>query len=156
MAARDAVRAADHAPGFGLLLEGLATHLIDGYVAAAPILKQGLRAYCDIQPDLNEDLHWNHLVVRVAIDLWDDQSWHELADRELRFVRESGAISSESPPDEIFGIRFPGRPNDSRPVASPSRATDRRTTGSLRDLVSELAVLVAAALPRCAVIGGSP
>lgn len=93
MAARDAVREADHVPGFGLLLKGLATHLIDGYVAAAPILKRGLRAYRDIQPDLDEDLRWIEVAVWVAIDLWDDESWHELAERELRFIRQSGAIS---------------------------------------------------------------
>ncbi len=93
MAALDAVRAADRPPGLGLLLEGLATYLIDGYVAAAPILKQALRAHRDIQPDLEQDLRWIDLAVWAAIDLWDDESWHELAERELRFVRESGVLS---------------------------------------------------------------
>ncbi len=93
IAAREAVRVGDHPPAVRLLLEGLATRLIDGYAAAAPILKRALRVYCERPPDHEEDLRWMHLASWTAIDLWDDESWHELADRQLRLVRASGAFS---------------------------------------------------------------
>nr|WP_221380633.1 LuxR family transcriptional regulator [Actinoplanes polyasparticus] len=92
-AARNAVRTTDQPPAVRLLLGGLATRLIDGYAAAAPILKQALHAYRGIKPDIEEDLRWAYLASWVAIDLWDDESWYELAERQLTFVRESGAIS---------------------------------------------------------------
>ncbi len=93
VAARNAVRTADHPPAVRLLLEGLATRLIDGYAAGAPILKRALRAYRELTADRDEDLRWLYLASWAAMDLWDDESWHELADRQLRRVRETGTIS---------------------------------------------------------------
>ncbi len=93
MGARHAVRLADQSPGVRLLLEGLSTRLIDGYAEAAPILKEALWTYRNSKADHEKDLRWLYLASWIAMDLWDDESWHDLADRQLRLVRESGAIS---------------------------------------------------------------
>jgi hypothetical protein len=81
--AGEVARAARSAP-FGpeppshlqLLLRGLAVRLTDGYVAAAPALKEVLRSY-RAQP---QELDWLSVCYNmVAMDLWDDEAWSELA-----------------------------------------------------------------------------
>ncbi|WP_250038351.1 helix-turn-helix transcriptional regulator [Paractinoplanes maris] len=92
MAARGAVRAPDQPAAIGLLLEGLSTRVLDGYVAAAPVLRQSLAAFQDLDLEPDEELRWLWLAVWVAMDLWDDESWYDLTIRQLSIVRETGAL----------------------------------------------------------------
>lgn len=91
-AARGAMRSPDLPAALSLLLEGLSTRMVDGYVAAAPVLKQSLSAFKDLDLEPDEELRWLWLAVWVAMDLWDDESWYELTIRQLRIVRENGAL----------------------------------------------------------------
>jgi DNA-binding CsgD family transcriptional regulator len=98
--AREVARAAMSAP-YGpagpeplphsqLLLRGLAVRLTDGYVAAAPTLKEALRRY-RAEP---QDLDWLSVCYcMVAMDLWDDEAWSELASGQVRLARASGTLS---------------------------------------------------------------
>ena len=64
--------------------------LTDGYVAAAPALKEVLRRY-RTQP---LELDWLSVCYNmVAMDLWDDETWFELASGQVRLARASGALS---------------------------------------------------------------
>src|SRR5216683_1006112 len=100
---REVARAASSAP-FGpsghsgaeplahpqLLLRGLAVRLTDGYVAAAPTLKEALRRY-RAQP---QELDWLCVLYNlVAMDLWDDEVWFELAAGQVRLARANGTLS---------------------------------------------------------------
>ena len=38
-------------------------------------------------------MHWLWLACRIAPDLWDDETWHELATRQLQLARDAGALS---------------------------------------------------------------
>ena len=74
----------------GLLLRGLAVRLADGYTAAAPLLGEALRRY-RAQP---QELDWLCVAYNmVAMDLWDDQAWFELATGQVRRARANGTLS---------------------------------------------------------------
>jgi DNA-binding CsgD family transcriptional regulator len=73
-----------------LLIHGLAVRLADGSVAAAPTLKEALRRY-RAQP---HELDWLSVTCDiVAMDLWDDEAWFELAAGQLRLARANGTLS---------------------------------------------------------------
>jgi DNA-binding CsgD family transcriptional regulator len=77
-------------PHSQLLIGGLAVRLADGYVAAAPALKEALRRY------RAEPLELDWLSVSydiVAMDMWDDEAWFELAAGQLRLARANGTLS---------------------------------------------------------------
>ena len=73
-----------------LLIHGLAVRLADGYVAAAPALKEALRRY-RAQPLKLDWLSVSYNI--VAMDLWDDEAWFELAAGQLRLARANGTLS---------------------------------------------------------------
>jgi DNA-binding CsgD family transcriptional regulator len=78
------------APHSQLLIHGLAVRLADGYLAAAPTLKEALRRYRAEPPELD----WLSVSYNVvAMDLWDDEAWFELADRQARLARANGTLS---------------------------------------------------------------
>ena len=77
-------------PHSQLLIHGLAERLAEGYLAAAPTLKEALRRYRAEPPELG----WLSVSYNmVAMDLWDDDAWFELADRQVRQARASGTLS---------------------------------------------------------------
>jgi DNA-binding CsgD family transcriptional regulator len=77
-------------PHAELLLRGLAIRLSEGYLAAAPLLKEALRRYREQPPELD----WLSVSYNlVAMDLWDDQTWFELASGQVRLARASGTLS---------------------------------------------------------------
>jgi hypothetical protein len=64
--------------------------LADGYLAAAPELKAALRRY-RAQP---RELDWLSVSYDiVAMDLWDDEAWFELAADQVRLARANGTLS---------------------------------------------------------------
>jgi DNA-binding CsgD family transcriptional regulator len=77
-------------PHSQLLIHGLAVRLADGYLAAAPTLKEALRRY-RAQP---HELDWLSVSYNmVAMDLWDDEAWFELAAGQVRLARANGTLS---------------------------------------------------------------
>jgi DNA-binding CsgD family transcriptional regulator len=77
-------------PHSQLLLRGLATRVTDGYLAAAPVLKEALRQYRS-QPQV---LDWLCVAYNmVAMELCDDSAWFELASRQAELARAGGTLS---------------------------------------------------------------
>jgi DNA-binding CsgD family transcriptional regulator len=77
-------------PHAQLLLRGLAVRLTDGYLAAAPLLKEALRRY----RARAQELDWLPVSYNmVAMDLWDDEAWFELATGQVRRARANGTFS---------------------------------------------------------------
>ena len=72
------------------LIHGLAVRLADGYLAAAPTLKEALRRY-RAQPLALDWLSVSYNI--VAMDLWDDEAWFELAAGQVRLARARGTLS---------------------------------------------------------------
>ncbi len=76
-----------------LLLDGLATRFTDGYAAGVPALRRALNAVSEDDGHTEDDIRWLWLACRIAPDLWEDETWHELATRQLRLARDAGALT---------------------------------------------------------------
>ncbi|MGH3276714.1 MAG: helix-turn-helix transcriptional regulator, partial [Streptosporangiaceae bacterium] len=76
-----------------LLLDGLTTRFTDGYTAGAPPLKRALHALRRSADRGEDDMHWLWLACRIAPDLWDDETWNELAARQVQLARDAGALN---------------------------------------------------------------
>ena len=73
-----------------LLLRGLAVRVLDGHVAAAPLLKEALRLYRAQPMQLDALCHPYCLVVA---ELWDDGAWFEIASGQVHLARTTGSLS---------------------------------------------------------------
>jgi ATP/maltotriose-dependent transcriptional regulator MalT len=80
-------RAPDH------LLDGLAVMITEGHSTAAPLLQQALREFRDNDISANGGFRWLWLAEEAAQELWDHNTWLELAIRQLQLVRDSGALT---------------------------------------------------------------
>ncbi|HEX4187073.1 MAG TPA: AAA family ATPase [Solirubrobacteraceae bacterium] len=76
-----------------LLLDGLAIRFTDGYVASAPALKQALAAVREQRPRAGQAVRWPWTARRVAPDLFDDDTWYDLATRNVEIARDTGALA---------------------------------------------------------------
>ena len=84
---------AQHPPrGPDLLLDGLAALYVEGRAAAVPILTRALRALVD-DASAEQALRWLFLASCVAVQLWDDETWHALCERFVELGRQVGALS---------------------------------------------------------------
>jgi DNA-binding CsgD family transcriptional regulator len=100
--AAKAARAAPASPGpprvVDVLLDAFATRLTQGYAAAAPALTRALEMVLTL--DVGTELEagrWLWLTggrasANVALELWDDESWHALAARQVQVFRDAGAL----------------------------------------------------------------
>jgi DNA-binding CsgD family transcriptional regulator len=91
-----AVQSAPPAPSppraVDLLLDGLVLRFTDGYAAAVPALVRAVRQFRLDSDSGTAGLRWYGLVGRIALDLWDQQSWDDLAARQVRILREQGVL----------------------------------------------------------------
>jgi DNA-binding CsgD family transcriptional regulator/tetratricopeptide (TPR) repeat protein len=80
-----------------LLLEGIATLVTDGYAAGVPAVRRAigiLRGGEESSGESSgEQLRLLFLAGRGAISTWDDESWRELAMRQIVLARAAGALS---------------------------------------------------------------
>jgi DNA-binding CsgD family transcriptional regulator len=77
-----------------LLLDGLSTLYIDGYIAGMKPLQHAMEAFVHAEgEDENDVLRWFWVPWLVAGELWDDAKWHDLATKAVRVCRESGALT---------------------------------------------------------------
>ena len=81
-----------------VLLDGLVTRFTEPYAAALPALRQALDAVTGTDGRPDDSLRWLWLVCPVtpeplAPELWDDETWHELATRAVTLARETGALT---------------------------------------------------------------
>ena len=91
-AARNAPPAEDAPSAEDLMLAGLAIRFTEGYAAGAGLLKQAFRAYRDQDPRTIEDVRWPGFARRIAADLFDDETWHDLSARSVQLTRDRGAL----------------------------------------------------------------
>jgi hypothetical protein len=76
-----------------LLLDGLALLVTEGYAAGTPALRRALLAFRSQDISAEEGLSWLWLAERVAMAVWDDETWHILASRHVKLARDAGALS---------------------------------------------------------------
>jgi DNA-binding CsgD family transcriptional regulator len=76
-----------------LLLEGMATLITEGYETGVPAVQRALSVFRDGDLPIGEQLRWLFVATRCAIDIWDDESWRDLAIRQVELARAVGALS---------------------------------------------------------------
>jgi DNA-binding CsgD family transcriptional regulator len=83
-----------------LLLDGLSARFADGYRAGVEPLKRALHAFREQAGRTKLGVVrwlWTACPVApepMAADLWDDESWHDLATHAVRLAREAGALAT--------------------------------------------------------------
>jgi DNA-binding CsgD family transcriptional regulator len=90
----EAVRASNPVQDLGAadaLLDALVTRFTEGYAAAVGPLSRAVRAFAGLDGG-GADRRWLWLACRLAQDLWDDELWHVLATRGVRFARDTGGL----------------------------------------------------------------
>ena len=75
-----------------ILLDGMARMVTEGHRAAAPIFERALDAFRTGSPSANGGFRWLWLAQEAAQELWDHDSWHEFAVRQVELVRDAGAL----------------------------------------------------------------
>jgi DNA-binding CsgD family transcriptional regulator len=80
-----------------VLLDAFAIRLTEGYAAAAPTLARSLELL--LAMDVSDDDVGRRLSVSssrngniVALEMWDDEALHRLADRQVQVARDAGAL----------------------------------------------------------------
>jgi DNA-binding CsgD family transcriptional regulator/tetratricopeptide (TPR) repeat protein len=76
-----------------LLLDGLTTRFTAGYAAGAPVVRRALDTLLREDDAGEEEPRGLWLGCRAAMDLWEDDIWARLANRDLRRAREAGALT---------------------------------------------------------------
>jgi DNA-binding CsgD family transcriptional regulator len=76
-----------------LLLSGLALQVTEGYAVAVPTLRRAVREFLAVPVPAGDTSAALWLACRSAMNLWDDQSWHQLAGRMVRSARDGGALT---------------------------------------------------------------
>jgi DNA-binding CsgD family transcriptional regulator len=93
-AATRAVLAAPAPPrAVELVLTGQALAIIDSPAAAMPMLRRALDLFRDESLTGEEQLHGLGYACVVAVNLWEDEAWHDLSARHVALARESGALT---------------------------------------------------------------
>ena len=102
---REAAEAARAAPpavqamrATDLLLDGLTARFTDGYAAGVSGLRRALDALSREAAHCDDAARWLWLVCPVApeplaSELWDDDTWQELATRAVQLARDTGALA---------------------------------------------------------------
>jgi DNA-binding CsgD family transcriptional regulator len=95
-ATRAAPAAAEPPTAVDLLLDAFAVRLTEGHAAAAPALQRALEVVLALEP--GSDIgRWTWLTGFraggvAALELWDADAWHVLAERQVGVAREAGAL----------------------------------------------------------------
>jgi len=76
-----------------LLLDGLAVLITDGYPAGVPLLKQAVSAFRGEDISMQEQVRWLWVACHAAIVVWDHETWHVLAARQVQLARDAGALA---------------------------------------------------------------
>jgi DNA-binding CsgD family transcriptional regulator len=75
-----------------LALNAFAIHFVDGFQAAAPVLRKAVVAAQSQDFSSPEQLRWLALAALIPPLLWDQEAWEELIELQLQSVREMGAL----------------------------------------------------------------
>ena len=76
-----------------LLVDGLAVRFTRGYAAGAPILKRALSTFREEAVRNEQDPLRSWMAARVAVELFDDETWDLLATRHVQIARDTGGLS---------------------------------------------------------------
>ncbi|WP_216906097.1 helix-turn-helix transcriptional regulator [Nocardia noduli] len=77
-----------------VLLDGLVARFVEGGAEGGAVLKQALLAFReDAGGNADDIMRWLWLAWPASADMWDGQTWHDLATGVVRTTRETGALN---------------------------------------------------------------
>ena len=76
-----------------LLLDSLATLIVDGRPEAKPVLEKATRTFAEDPSATEASLRWGWLTVVPTYALWDEESTYEISARQLDTIRRAGALA---------------------------------------------------------------
>jgi DNA-binding CsgD family transcriptional regulator len=96
-AARAAPPGPDPPRAVDVLLDAVALRVTRGHAAAAPALTRAFELLVSLDADVGEARRWLWLAAGrastiIALELWDFESWHTLAVRQVQVARRMGAL----------------------------------------------------------------
>ena len=74
-----------------MLLDGLALLTTNGHAAAIPALQRAAKALTDLP--VEDLLRWGWMAQAASITVWDDEGRHATCARNVRLVRDAGALA---------------------------------------------------------------
>ena len=77
-----------------LLLEALTAQQIDGHALATSALRRAVDAFVAEADPSAATLEWMWMAVILATDLWDDEAWQTLSERQVRCTRHNGLLGA--------------------------------------------------------------
>ena len=141
--AAEAARAAPPAPepprSTDLLVDGLAVRFTEGYAAGAPILKRALGVVRDEAGRDEQDMLGQWMAARVAVELFDDETWNLLATRHVQIARDTGALSVlPATLNYLAGMRIAEGNLDAAATLLDEAEAITASTGNARSVVGRL------------------
>jgi DNA-binding CsgD family transcriptional regulator len=139
VAARAAPPAPDPPRVTDLLVDGLAVRFTEGYAAGAPILKQALNTFRDEAGRGEQDLLRSWMAARVAVELFDDETWDLLATRHVQIARDTGTLSVlPATLNYLTGLRIAEGNLDAAATLLDEADAIAAATGNARTIVARL------------------
>jgi DNA-binding CsgD family transcriptional regulator len=74
-----------------LLLDGLTLLTTDGHSAATATLQRAAKALAEMP--VRDVLRWGWMAQFASMTVWDDEAWHAICTRQVRLVRDAGALA---------------------------------------------------------------
>ena len=90
----ESMRVPSHASPIELLLAALTAQEIDGYVLAAPALRRAVDAFAAETDPAPATLGWMWMAAILATDLWDEEAWRTLSERQVERTRHAGLLGA--------------------------------------------------------------
>jgi DNA-binding CsgD family transcriptional regulator len=76
-----------------LMLDGLVARILDGYVAAAPLLKDAMQEFVRLDAADAVEPRWYDMATRICLDLFDHDTFETIAARQLELFRNAGVLA---------------------------------------------------------------
>ena len=113
-----------------LLLDGLALLITDGHAAAAATMQRAAEELTRIP--VEDVLRWGWMAVSAASTLWDVEGLHAISARQVKLVRDAGALAQLPIHLSQLGIAIAWMGDFTEPPRSSPRPTAwRRRSGAL-------------------------
>jgi DNA-binding CsgD family transcriptional regulator len=93
-AVRESVRVPSHASPVDLMLAALTAQEIDGYVLATPAVRRAVAAFAAEADPAPATLRWMWMAAILATDVWDEEAWQTLSERQVRRTRHAGLLGT--------------------------------------------------------------
>ncbi|HTX01996.1 MAG TPA: ATP-binding protein, partial [Acidimicrobiales bacterium] len=128
-------------PASELLLDGIATQVLDGYRAALPALRASLELFLRDEVSSAEEVDVLWLACRTAMNLWEDRLWRDLAALQMRVARDSGRLPHlQSAISANVAVALLGGDSERAAALNGESAALAETTGSAQPAYGPLAL----------------